>query len=336
MEEELKKLIEELVELPGPSGFEDEVAQWMENKFKEFTSQTYIDEMGNVIAAFKGKSQHTIMITAHMDEISLVVEGVEDGMVYIKSVGWIDESVLAATPVNILTSKGIKEGIVRAPSAHLKEWIKESPLFVDVGGETENILPGDPVIFASNKKWLSEEYLASKALDDRVGCAILIQLAAYLAQKMPEDTIYLAGAVQEEVKCRGAIFLARTLQPDFSIVIDTVYGADPTLPAIKTKILGSGPVIRRFEQSHSRGTIAFMSRKIEESLSRAAEELKIPYSYDIAETFTDSSGILGEIPQKEAISINIARRYSHSPYEVVNIKDVAWCRDIILNSLKYL
>jgi len=96
------------VELPGPSGFEDEVARWMENKFKAFTDDTYLDDLGNVIAKFKGKSKRTIMITAHMDEISLVVEGIEDGMVYIKSVGWIDESVLAATPVQYFDFKGNK------------------------------------------------------------------------------------------------------------------------------------------------------------------------------------------------------------------------------------
>jgi len=331
MDRELRKLIEELVQIPGPTGFEHQVAEYMLEKMAPYADEAYIDPAGNCIARFDGTSGRSIAILGHMDELSMVVEEVADGVVYIKTVGMIDPAILDSTPVQAITEDGeIIKGVVGSSTAHLKQWAKKDRLFIDVGSHADKLLPGDPVIYAPNLFWIDDNLVASKALDDRHSCAILIQLARLFAENRPKDTVYLVGTCQEEIGMHaGARYIARTLNADFHIAIDTNYGRDVTLPKAKTWNIGDGPVIRRFEQNHNAFTICYASRKLTKALASAAKELNLPFGYDVAETFTDSSGTYVNRPDAENCSINVARRYSHSPHEVVDIRDVSACRDIV-------
>ena len=331
MEEKLKKLIEELVRIPGPSGYEDLVASYMQDEFKKYADECYLDKSGNSIAKFNGTSGRTIVVTGHMDEVFYVVERVRDGLVYVKPGCNVDPGNVDSVPVNILTvSSKIVKGDFGSTTVHLKKWEKPAELFVDVGGEIEGILPGDPVIYAPNLFWMNDHIVAGKALDDRHSCAVLIQLAEMFAKERPKDTVYLVGTRMEEIRMQGgAAYIGRTLPADIYITIDTNYGYDPKLPENVSWKIGDGPVIRRFERSTGASTICFPSRRLTQAMGRAGEELKIPFGYDIADTFTDSSGIYVERPDAEVAGINVARRYSHSAHEVVDIRDVAGCRDIV-------
>jgi putative aminopeptidase FrvX len=339
MEERLKKLIEDLVAIPGPSGQEDLVAQYMQEQFKPFADECWIDKAGNSIAKFNGTSGRSIAVTGHMDEVYCVVEQIKDGLVYVKVACTLDPTNLDSVPVNVLTQSGkIIPGVFGSTTIHLKKWEKPCELFIDVGGETEDILPGDPVIYAPNLFWMNDHIVASKALDDRHSCAVLIQLAEMFKKNPPKDTVYLVGTRMEEICMHaGARYIAKTLPCDMYIAIDTNYGYDPKLPESKSWKIGDGPVIRRWERCVSPQTICFPSRRMTAALGKAGEELAIPFGYDIAETFTDSSGIYIERPDAEVCGINVARRYSHSAHEVVDIRDVAGCRDIVYTAIqKYL
>lgn len=337
--EDLKQLIEELVKIPGPSGFEAPVADYMLQKMKPFADDVYIDAAGNCIARFDGTSGRSIAVLGHMDELSMVVEEVGHGVVYIKPVGMIDPAILDSTPVQIIAEDGsLIPGVIGSSTAHLRQWAKRDRLFVDAGSHFHRVLPGDPVIFAPNLFWIDENLVASKALDDRHSCAILIQLAQLFAGQRPKDTVYLVGTCEEEIGMHaGARWIAKTLNADYYIAIDTNYGYDVTLPESKTWKIGDGPVIRRFEQNHSAFTICYASRKLVKALADAGKARNIPFGYDVAETFTDSSGTYTECPGAQSCSINVARRYSHSPHEVVDIRDVARCRDMVCTAiLNYL
>ena len=340
MEEKLKTLIEELVKIPGPSGFEEQVAAYMKEKFEPFADETYLDKSGNCIAKFNGTSGRSIAVLGHMDEVFFVVEMVKDGLVYLKIGCALDASIMESVPVHIMTQDGrMVPGVIGSRTIHLKEWEQQDgDLFVDVGGEVEGILPGDPVIFAPNLFWMNDHIVASKALDDRHSCAILIQLAERFSAERPRDTVYLIGTRMEEVRMwGGASYIGKTVDADFYIAIDTNYGYAPTLPVSKSWPIGNGPVIRRWERCRPAYTLCFSSRKLTTALGKAGDELKLPYGYDIADTFTDSSGVYTERPDAEVCAINVARRYSHSPHEVMDICDVAGCRDIVYTAIqKYI
>ena len=339
MEEKLKKLIEDLVAIPGPSGDERLVAEYMQQQFKPFADECYIDKSGNSIAKFNGTSGRTIVITGHMDEVYYVVEAVKDGLVYVKPGCCLDPANVDSVPVQIVTESGkLVKGLFGATTPHLKQWEKPCDLFVDVGGQTDGILPGDAVIYAPNLFWMSDNIVASKALDDRHSCAILIQLAEMFSKTRPKDTVYLVGTRMEEIRMHGgASYVAKTIPAEIYIAIDTNYGRDPKLPDSKSWRIGDGPVIRRWERAGSAYTICFPSRRLTSAMGRAGEELGIPFGYDIAETFTDASGIYVERPDTEVAGINVARRYSHAAHEVMDLRDIAGCRDIVYTAVqKYI
>ena len=337
MNERLKKLIEELCALPGPSGYEGPVAAYMQEQFKPHADACYIDKAGNSIARFDGTSGRTIVVCGHMDEVYYVVNRIQDGFITVRPGCHLDPSNADSVPVQVLTEKGIVNGLFGSTTAHLKQWEKPCELFIDVGGNTDDILPGDAVIYAPNLFWMGEHLVASKALDDRHSCAILIQLAEMFSAQRPKDTVYLVGTRMEETGMQGgAAYIAKTLLADVYISIDTNYGYDPKLPESKTWRIGDGPVIRRWEKSNVR-TVCFPSRRISKAMAEAGEELGIPYGFDIADTFTDASGIYVERPECEIGDINVARRYSHSAHEVVDIRDVIGCRDIVYTAIqKYI
>ena len=339
METRLKRLIEELVQIPGPSGQEELVAEYLQEQFKPFADEAWIDKSGNSIAKFNGTSGCVIVVTAHMDEVFTVVERVKDGLVYVKIGCSMDPENLAGVPVEVLTESGKRiRGIYGSSTIHLKKWEKPCELFVDTGGEVDGILPGDPVTYAPNLFWMNDHVVASKALDDRLACAILVQLAERFAVERPKDTVYLVGTRMEEIRMHGgASYIAKTIPADYYISIDTNYGYDPRLPENKSWNIGDGPVIRRWERSTGAFTFCFSSRELTQALGKAGEELGVPFGYDIADTFTDSSGIYVERPDAKVCGINVARRYSHSAHEVVDVRDVAGCRDIVYTAIqKYI
>lgn len=331
----LHNLVFDLAQIPGPSGHEGRVAERMKREFTPVVDEVEIDGMHNVIARI-GEGRRVILVTAHIDEVSMVVERVMDGMIWFKIVGWIDEGILDGVPVTILADGGDVQGVIRSTSAHLKQWIRPSPPWIDVGGRTEGIMPGDPIVYAANGRWLNDDIIASKALDDRAGCAALVEVARQLAADRPGATVYLVGAAQEEVLCRGIRHVVPRLKPDCAIAIDNVYGSDPSLPPSKTHPLGDGPIVRAFEMSRVHGTIGFMSRRLVRTLVDAARDTGVPAAVDVAETFTDGTGILSVAPDIEACTINIPRRYSHSPFEVADIRDVARCADIVARAVLML
>ena len=125
METRLKRLIEELVQIPGPSGQEELVAEYLQGQFGPLADESWIDKSGNSIAKFNGTSGCVIVVTAHMDEVFTVVERVKDGLVYVKIGCSMDPENLAGVPVEVLTESGKRiRGIYGASTIHLKKWEK--------------------------------------------------------------------------------------------------------------------------------------------------------------------------------------------------------------------
>lgn len=313
----------ELVRVPGPSGFEQPVAKVIREKIEPYVSTVETDGMGNLIATKKGRREKPVLaLMAHMDEISMVTRDVRDGFVWFDFVVDINAAVTAGQPVVILTGDGLVPGVVRSPSTHLGQTLNR--LWIEAGARCAKVEPGDPIVFDTMPRWLNNEetLLASKAVDNRQGCAILLETARRLAGVELDVTVIFAFTVQEEVGCRGARHLAKTVCPKWAISVDTGYGADPEAGPGTGIPLGTGPVIRRFESSKpGRGMLMFFAdEELVTGLRESADKAGIPYNLDVRfNLFTDAAGVYDERSDIKCVSVTVPRRNSHSPYEVVDL-----------------
>jgi len=342
------KIFETLTEIPGGSGFEEKVIELMVAELKRNLPEVSVDPMGNVIGK-TGKGKKSVMVCAHTDEVGLLVKYIDPrGYIYFDLNGMIDERVLLSTKVDICTEKGVCTGVIGVKNRHLltaedlKRPISISDLWIDVGAKDEievrgwGIEIGDPIVFHPNFQNIGKDTIISKAIDNRAGCAILIDLAERVRSKKIDYQLFLVAAVQEEVGSRGAKVAAQTLGPDMAIVVDTVPASDPiTPPQQATAECGKGPVIRSMDVN-ALGWGTIYSKKIRQSLIHTAQKNRIPHQKDIFRTWTDASTIHTSGKGIPCGGLYIPRRYSHSPVELVKWSDVERTAKLLFLFLKDL
>ena len=341
-------LFKKLVEISGGSGFEEKVIEFIAAELKRSLQDVSVDPMGNVIGK-TGKGKKSVMICAHSDEVGMLVKYIAPkGYIYFDLNGMIDERVLLSTRVDICSDKGIYTGVVGVKNRHLltaedlKRPISISDLWIDVGAEGAEevrrggIEIGDPIVFHPNFQKIGKDTILSKAIDNRAGCAILIDLAERMKSKKIDYQLFFVAATQEEVGSRGAKVAAQTLKPDMAIVIDTVPASDPiTPPQQATSECGKGPVIRSMDVN-ALGWGTIYSKKIRERLIHTALKNRIPLQKDIFRTWTDASTIHTSGRGIPCGGLYIPRRYSHSPIELVKWSDVERTANLLYLFLKEL
>jgi tetrahedral aminopeptidase len=344
----MRELFKRLVETPGGSGFEEKVIEIVAGELKKRIPGVSIDPLGNVIGRL-GTGEKSVMVCVHTDEVSMLIKYInEQGYIYFDLNGLIDERALLSTKVDIYTEKGIYTGVVGVKNRHLmtdedlKRPINLSDLWIDVGAEnaeevkTWGIEIGDPIVFHPNFQSIGKETIISKAIDNRAGCAILIDLAERMKIEKIEYRLFFVAAVQEEVGSRGAKVAAQSLGPDMAIVVDTVPASDPITPPQQASAeCGKGPVIRSMDIS-SIGLGTIYSKKIRQRLIATAIEHRIPYQKDIFRTFTDAATIHTSGKGVPCGGVYIPRRYSHSPLELVKWPDVEKTAQLLYLFLKEL
>jgi endoglucanase len=328
------KLFEKLTGIPGGSGFEEKVIEVIASELKRRLPNVSIDPLGNVIGKL-GKGKKSVMVCVHSDEVGLLVKYIDPkGYIYFDLNGMIDERVLLSTKVDICADKGILTGVVGVKNRHLltpedlKRPISISDLWIDVGAESANevkswgIEIGDPIVFHPNFQKIGKETITSKAIDNRAGCAILIDLAERMKSRKIDYQLFFVAAVQEEIGSRGAKVAAQTLDPDMAIVIDTVPASDPiTPPQQATAQCDQGPVIRSMDVN-ALGWGTVYSKKIRKRLIATAEKNGILHQEDVARTWTDAATIHTSGKGIPCGGLYIPRRYSHSPMELVKWPDI--------------
>ena len=342
------KIFERLVQIPGGSGFEEKMIEFMLEELKKSLPDVTVGPMGNVIGKL-GKGKKSVMVCVHSDEVGLLVKYIDPkGYIYFDLNGMIDERVLLSTKVDICADKGIYTGVVGVKSRHLltaedqKRPISISDLWIDVGAESAEevkkwgIEIGDSIVFHPNYQKVGKDTIISKAIDNRAGCAILIDLAQRMEGRKIDYQLFFVAAVQEEVGSRGAKVAAQTLGPDMAIVIDTVPASDPiTPPQQATSECGKGPVIRSTD-ANALGWGTIYSKKIRQRLIDIVTRNKIPFQKDIFRTWTDASTIHTSGRGIPCGGIYIPRRYSHSPAELVKWSDVEKTAELLFLFLKGL
>ncbi len=342
------EIFEKLVEIPGGSGFEEKVIEFMVTELKKSLQDVSVDPMGNVIGRL-GSGKKSVMICVHSDEVGMLIKYIDPkGYIYFDLNGMIDERVLLSTKVDICTDKGIYTGVVGVKNRHLltaedlKRPISLSDLWIDVGARSaeevnkQGIEIGDPIVFHPNFQKIGKDTILTKAIDNRAGCTILIDVAERMKSKKLDYELFFVAAVQEEIGSRGAKVASQTLNPDMAVVIDTVPASDPiTPPQQATSECGKGPVIRSMDVN-ALGWGTIYSKKIRQRLIDTATKKKIPFQKDIFRTWTDASAIHTSGRGIPCGGLYIPRRYSHSPTELVKWSDVERTGELLFLFLKDL
>ena len=320
------KTLKELCALPGVSSAEDAVRDYIQRRTEKTADAVRVDAMGNLIVFKKGAktAQNRLMLAAHMDEVGLIVHAITDeGYLKFYTVGGIDRRVLLGKRVCV----GAKEitGVIGLKAFHLvgKKELgtvpKLSDFYIDIGAENgeqakELVSIGDVAVFSGDVLEFGEGMLKVKALDDRIGCAVMLHL---LEKPLPMDCTFVF-TVQEEVGTRGAFGAAFSVKPEIALVLEGTTAADlPSMDAHKKVCIpGKGPVIPFMDGA------TIYDRGLFELLRDAAEKNEIPWqTKHFVSGGTDAGTIQRSREGVRVAGISAAVRYLHTPSSVVSIQD---------------
>ena len=328
-----KKLLEKLYTAGGISGDEGEVRDIILEEISPYADKVKTDNMGNIIAFKKGRNKpgKKLMISAHMDEVGFIVTDIlSDGMLKFSCVGGINDSAVFAKQVFV--GKDKLPGVVCCKPVHVLKADEKgkcpSPdsLAIDIGAESreqalEYVRPGDSIIFDSiyeNK----DGRIISKAIDDRFGCLVMIEM---LRSELPYD-MYFTFCVQEEVGLRGSSAAAYTVDPDSAIVIESTTAAD--VPGSENEkrvcLVGGGAVVSFMD----RATI--YDREYYQLAMDIAKEKGIP-----AQTKTmiaggnDAGAIHKSRSGVRTIAVSVPCRYLHANASLIKTSDAQAVSDLV-------
>lgn len=318
--------IKTLCALPGVSGFEDGVRDYILQQAKSYADQVTVDAMGNLILFKKGAKStgNKLMLCAHMDEVGLMVTSITDeGYLKFDFVGGVDRRVAIGKRV-LVGEKGIP-GVIGIKAYHLvsreeeKSVPKTESLYIDIGAKDketaqEQVSLGDYAMFESDWVAFGDGLVKAKALDDRVGCAVMLAL---LKEELPMDVTF-AFTVQEEVGTRGAFGAAFRVTPEIALVLETTTAADIPSSAEHQQVCapGKGPVVPFMDG----GTI--YDRGLFEQLRKLAQDNGIPWqTKHYVAGGTDARAVQRTKAGVRVAGMAAAVRYLHAPSSVGCIRD---------------
>lgn len=314
----MKSLIQKLVETTSPSGYEAPIRAVVRAEVDPLADEVYVDALGNLIAR-KGSAMpggQKIMLSAHMDEIGVIATHIdENGFVRFTTIGGVRPHTCYGGRVRFLNGTAGVIGMER-PTDPTKLPTFEQ-MFIDVGVSSRKDCPvkvGDVAAFERPFADLGDR-LVSKAMDDRISVAVLIETLRQL--KSTPHTLFFVFSVQEEVGLRGATTAAFGVDPDIGISVD-VTGTGDTPKGSKMEVsLGKGPAIK------VRDGGMLSDPRLVEWMVNVAEKAKLPYQREVLEGgTTDAKAMQVSRAGMPAGCVSIPCRYVHSPSEMVDYNDV--------------
>lgn len=312
-------LLEKLINAFGVSGYEKEIRNVIKEEVKDYADEITVDALGNLIVykAGTGDNKKKIMASAHMDEIGFqVVKIDEKGQIRVRALGGIPVIGTAMNRVKF------RNGIIGLVASTIKE--KEltndtKKLYIDIGAsskeEAEKYLKvGDVAAYVGDYAELKEDNVTGKALDDRIGCYILIEALKKIDK--PYNDLYFVFSTQEEVGLRGATVAAERIKPEIGIALDVTTAHDyPNCPEGSNKV-GGGTAIKV-----SDGSVICNEYLVEEMVN-CAKENEIAYQLDVIDAGgTDAGAINKSYFGVRATGISVATRYVHGPNALISMKD---------------
>ena len=317
--------IKKLSLLDGVSGRENAVRDYIINEVSAYADSIETDPLGNLIVFKKGKNtpKNKVMLDAHMDEVGLMITYINsDGTLEFDRVGGIDKRVMLGKPVTVGENK--IQGVIGVKATHMVPAAEKlnmpSTMYIDIGAdskeEAEKVVSlGDYVCFNSEFVEFGDGLIKGKALDDRAGCAILIDM---IKSELPYD-MYFNFAAGEEVGFGIAQTAFYKVQPDYAIVVETTTAADLADVPENKKVcsLGNG------------GVISFMDRRTiypKELFDRAfelAETHNIKAQVKSLVAGGNNAGVIHKTAGGiRTITVSLPCRYLHSPSCVLKKEDI--------------
>lgn len=314
----MKSLIKKLVETPGPSGFEYEIRDVVRELIGATANEIRVDALGNLIA-LKGKKTDLgmrVMVSAHIDEIGLMVTHVDDnGFVRVTNIGGVNP--LTCIGGRVIFMDGT-HGVIGADAIKSDDRPKLTDLFIDVGATSKEDCPvrvGDVCGFERPFLDLGKR-LVAKSMDDRIAAAIAIETLKRL-ENTPHE-VHFVFSTQEEVGLRGATTAAYGVDPEVGFAVDvTLSGDTPHAKPRMATALGKGPGIKVRDGSF------IADPRLVDWMVRQAEDAGIPYQMEVLTAGgTDGRAIQMTRSGVPAGCVSVVCRYIHSPSEMVDSDDV--------------
>ena len=336
MEQKTDKLLnwlKQISEVPGPSGFERRVRDLMTQRLAG-QCEVLEDRIGSVIFKKQGRADGPIvMLAAHMDEIGFLVKTVtKEGFLKFVSLGGWWEQVMLGQRVTVMSPKGDIPGIIGSKPPHVlsaderKKMVTKREMYIDIGAadkkdaeERMGVTPGVPIVpYAPFTTMANPDFLVGKAWDDRVGCAVLIDVLQQLAKLKHPNTVFGVGTVQEEVGCRGAKTSADVIGPHVAFAVDTCIAGDtPGMSEDQASAkLGEGVAVCIYDAS------LIPHVKLRDFVLETAKAEKIPFQLEFSEGGgTDGGRIHLHAQGVPSIVLSVPTRYIHSHHGIISRKD---------------
>lgn len=330
------KLLEKLCLASGVSGDEESIRDIILSQIKNHADKVEIDNLGNIIVFKKGKNRASkkLMVSAHMDEVGLIATYItNDGYIKFSAVGGIDEKILPGKKVFIGKEKvpgviGVKPIHLLESSERLKS-IKIDDLYIDIGAKNKeealrHIFPGDYICFDSSFK-LNGKIIISKALDDRIGCLVLIDL---IKKDLPFD-VYFSFAVQEEIGLRGSTVASYKINPDSAIVVETTTAADIHGNGNKVCSINEGAVVPFMDKAtvYNRDYYKLAFSLAERYNLKVQTKSTIAGGNDAGSIHKSRGGV-------KTIAVSTPCRYLHSFFTLASVEDIESTENLVFRLIE--
>ena len=352
MKARLRTLLEQLMLTPGLSGHEDRVRRLIAKSLSDLPLTMRTDRLGNLIASLKGdEGTPSVMLFAHTDQLGFIVRRIEpNGLVRIERLGGVPEKALPAQAVLFCVGEGRDvQGVIATKSHHAtppEEKYKVVPyaeLFIDVGTQDAaatralGIEIGTPVVYDPRFMALAGDRIAGTAVDDRAGCAVIMEVARELAKGGPRPTVHFVFAVLEEFNLRGAMVAAQALKPDIAIQLDLALNSDtPDMAQRGEIVLGGGPAMSLYS-FHGRGTLngTIPHPALPKLFAETAEAAAIPLQRTAhTGVLTDSSYVQLVGEGVACIDLCFPCRYTHTALELCDLRDLEGLARLLVAALR--
>jgi tetrahedral aminopeptidase len=328
----MKERIRRLCDVYGPSGNEEQIRDAIIAEITGAVDDYRVDNLGNLIAVKRATgngegTSHKVMLAAHMDEIGVMVTHVDEhGFLRFTPVGGVFPYTLLGS--RVVFADGVQGTFGQEGKPLPSDKPERDKLFLDVGAVSRSEAPvgvGDVAVFRNTFADLGKRLLGPN-LDDRIGCAVLVQTLHEL-QASPHD-VYAVFTVQEEVGVRGATTAAYGVQPDVALALDVTTSGDTPEAHTMAVCLGDGPAIK------VKDTRMVAHGGVRRLLVNTAQAYEIPYQLEVLEFgSTDAAAIQVSRDGVPAGAISIPSRYVHTPCQMVDYDDVQNTVRLLVNVL---
>jgi len=316
----------------SPTGFESSGQKLWLDYISPYIDEYFTDTYGTVVGVINPKADYKVVIEAHADEISWFVNYITDeGYIYVTRNGGSDHQIAPSKRVNIHTEKGVVKGIFGWPAIHVRDKANEEKpslknIFVDVGCNSKEeveklgVHVGSVMTFDDELIELNKNYVAGRALDNRMGGFMIAEVARRLKEKKQElsFSLYIVNAVQEEVGLRGAQMIAERINPDVAIVTDVCH--DTSSPMYNKIVSG--------DQKAGSGPVLTYGPAVQNNLLKmiieTSEKEKIPFQRAAASraTGTDTDAFAYSNKGVPSALISLPLKYMHTTVETVHKSDI--------------